>query len=166
MTIIKEKDFTLRPLSMDDLDGFFETMQDPNTKKNMNSVPSTLDEAKEEMHKMLKKVKDGLSEIFTIEVDGAYAGNVTLEYQGYEPSDEGRMHLWVHPDFRGRGLGTKALKTVMDYGFKVRKFKKIFAQCKASNIPVVKVNEKLGFKEVKKHVNESGVEKILWVKES
>jgi len=62
------------------------------------------------------------------------------------------------------GLATKSLGEVIKYGLK-KKFKKIFAQCKAINKSVIKVNKKLGFKIVKTHVNGDGVKKILWVKE-
>lgn len=167
MVIISGHGFKLRPLSIKDLDGFFEIMQDADTMKNLNSVPETIEDAKEELNEMLNKVRNRISEIFTIEINGEYAGNVTLEHQNYDPAnDEGRLHILIHPKFRGRGLATNVLKTVMEYGFKKRKYKRIYAQCKASNIPVVKVNEKLGMKVIKEHVNESGVKKILWVKES
>lgn len=165
MTIIKTKEFTLRPLSMKDLDGFFETMQDEDTKNALMSFPKTIEEAKEEMQEMLQKVEDGISEIFTVVVDGKYAGSVTLEYQGFKPCDEGRLHITIHPDFRGRGLATNVIKRILDYGFKKRKFKRIFAQCKASNKGVVRVNEKVGFTPVKEHVRQ-GVKKILWKKEA
>ncbi|MEA3430439.1 MAG: GNAT family N-acetyltransferase [Nanoarchaeota archaeon] len=163
MTVIITDEFTLRPLAVVDLEGFFETMQDSDTKKALNDVPADIEEAENEIQKMLKKVSDGFSEIFTIEVGGKYAGNVTLEYQGYKPCDEGRLHIFIHPDFRGKGLATKTLKKVIEYGFNERKFVRIFAQCKASNIAIMKLNQKLGLKVVKEHINENGVKKVLWV---
>ncbi len=140
-------------------------MQDEETKKNMQSVPNTLTEAKQEIKDYLKQVKEKDSEYFSIEVDGKYAGNVVLQHQNLDKSsNDGRVHLWIHPDYRGRGLAIKALNEVINYGFK-KKFKRIFAQCKAINRGVIKINKRLGFKKVKTFVNDYGVKKILWVKE-
>jgi|TARA_Y100000310_G_C20330891_1_gene645206 RimJ/RimL family protein N-acetyltransferase len=165
MTIIKTKDFILRPLKLSDAKPYFEVMQDEETKKNMVSVPNNLAEAKQEIKDYLKQVKEKDSEYFTIEVAGKYAGNVVLQHQNWDPnSDEGRVHLWIHPDYRGKGLATKSLNEVIKYGLK-KKFQRIFAQCKAINKGVIAINKKLGFKKVKTHVNEYGVKKILWVKE-
>ena len=163
--IIKTKDFILRPLKLSDSEAYFETMQDKETKKNMETVPETLEETKQEIRDILKQVKEKDSKYFTIEIKGKYAGNVILQHQNWDPkSDEGRVHLWIHPDYRKKGLATNALKEVIEYGFK-KKFKKIFAQCKAINKGVIKINKKLEFKKVKTFVNEQGVKKILWVKE-
>jgi len=165
MTIIQTQDLTLRPLKLSDYIPYFEVMQDEETKKNLNSVPKTLEEAKQEIKDFLKQVKEKDSEYLTIEVGGKYAGNVVLQHQNFDPkSDEGRIHLWIHPNFRGQGLATKALDEVIKHGFK-KKFKKIFAQCKSINYGVIKINEKLGFSIVKTFINDQGVEKILWVKE-
>jgi [ribosomal protein S5]-alanine N-acetyltransferase len=163
--IIKTKDFILRPLRISDAKPYFETMQDEETKRNMETVPENLEETKEEIKRFLKQVKEKDSEYFTIEIKGKYAGNVVLQHQNWDPeSREGRMHIWIHPDYRGKGIATKALSEVMNYGFK-EKFDKIFVQCKAINKGIVHVNEKLGFKKIKTFVNEFRVKKILWVKE-
>lgn len=165
MTTIKTKDFILRPLKLSDAKPYFEVMQDEETKKNLNSVPNTLAEAKQEIKDYLKQVKEKGSEYFSIEVNGKYAGNIVLQPQNWDSnSDEGRVHLWIHPNYRGKGLATKALDEVLKYGFK-KKFKRIFVQCKAINKGVIAINKKLGFKRVKTFVNEHGVKKILWVKE-
>ena len=165
MTTIKTKNFVLRPLKISDAKLYFEVMQDEETKKNMESVPDNLAEAKQEIKNYLKQVKEKGSEYFSIEVNGKYAGNVALQPQNWDfKTDEGRVHLWIHPDYRRKGLATKALNEVLKYGFK-KKFKRIFAQCKAINKGVIAINKKLGFKRVKTFVNEQGVKKILWVKE-
>lgn len=162
---IKSKNFILRPLKLSDAKPYFEVMQDKETQRNLASFPKSLAEVKEEIKDCLKQVKEKDSEYFTIEVDGKYAGNVVLQHQNYDPkSDEGRVHLWIHPDYRGKGLATKALRELVKYGLK-KKFKRIFAQCKAINKGMIKINKKLGFKKVKIHINKQGVKKILFVKE-
>jgi len=94
MTIIKTKDFILRPLKLADAKPYFETMQNEETKRNMESVPDSLAETKQELKKYLKQVKEKDSEYFTIEINGEYAGNVVLQHQNWDPtSNEGRIHL-------------------------------------------------------------------------
>ncbi|MDD5699766.1 MAG: GNAT family N-acetyltransferase [Candidatus Nanoarchaeia archaeon] len=163
MTIIRGDGFILRPLKISDAKGYWETMQDKETIKGLMSVPHSLSEAKKEIKEDIKEMKEKGSEYFTIEVNRKYAGNVILQYQNWDKtSEDGRIHMWLHPDFRGRGLATKAIKKLIGYGFK-KGFKRIYAQCKASNKAVISINKKLGFKKVKTHMVE-GVKKILWVK--
>lgn len=164
MTIIKTKDFVLRPIRMFDAKAYWEIMQDKETKKGFMSVPKNFQEAKKEVKELVSKNKRKVSEVFAIVVNKEYAGSVVLEYQNWNrKSDEGRMHIWLHPKFRGRGIATKAIKTVLTYGFKKKEFEKIYAQCKASNKAVMKVMEKCGFKKVKIHKVER-IKKNLWVK--
>ena len=163
MTVIKSNGFVLRPVKLSDAEPFFETMQDKLTKKNLASVPKTLSEAKSEIRSMIKEMKEKGSEVFTIEVNGKYAGNVILQYQNWDQaSKDGRIHMWLHPKFRGTGLSKKSLNTLIKYGFK--KFTRIYAQCKAINKRMIELLEELNIKKVKTH-NLEGVKRILWVKE-
>ena len=165
MTIIKTNDFILRPLKLSDAEAYFEVMQDEDSRRNFTSVPNSLEDAKQEILNNIKEMVEKDSEYFTIEIDGEYAGNVVLQHQDYDPkSNEGRLHVWIHPIYRGRGLATKAVREVIDYGLKT-KYTKIFAQCKVINKGLIKLTNNLGFKEVKKFTNEDNVEKILLVKE-
>jgi len=150
----------LRPLTIDDAQGYLETMLDKDTIKNLETTPKTLEEVKEEIEQNLKQVEEKDSEYLTIEVEGKYAGNIILQHQDWDPeNDEGRLHLWIHPDYRKKGLATEAVKEALNHGFK--KFSKIFAQCKAHNQGVIKILKKSGFSEVKRHTTDHG-EKILW----
>ncbi len=161
---IKGDGFILRPIKMSDAQAYWETMQDEETIKGFMSVPHSFSEAKEEVKEHIKKSKTKITEVFTIEVDGKYAGNVKLDCQGYKlDTDEGRVHLWVHPDFRGRGLAIKALALLVDYGFNKRKFRVIYAQTKAENKAVAKVLENVGFRFVEYRLVE-GIKKMWWEK--
>jgi len=138
----------LRPLSLDDAQGYLET------------TPKTIEEVREEILVNLKQVEEKDSEYLTILVDGKYAGNIILQHQDWDPeNDEGRLHLWIHPDHRQKGLATEAVKEALNLGFK--KFKKIYAQCKAYNQGVIKILKRSGFFEVKRHTTDHG-DKILW----
>gem|GEM_PF-4113784 len=146
-TTHKGVSFLLRPLSKFDLDGYWETMQDEKTVLSLNTAPESKEEAEVKIKEKLEKVASGFSEIFTIDVDGNYAGNVVLEHNFDKSNPDGRLHIWIHPDYRKHGLATAALQTVIEYGFRT-KYKRIFAQCKESNTDVMQVNERLGFTRV------------------
>lgn len=165
---IKTRDFILRHFKLSDAKEYYESEIDALTKKMHTSFPKNFEEAKKEVSNKIKdyKKKPMVSEAFVIDIAGKYAGDVTLQYQNFDPkSNEGRVHITIHPDFRGKGLATNTLKEIMRYGFKKKKMKRIFAQCKAINKGVIRVNEKCGFKKVKTYVVDGGIKKILWVKE-
>ncbi len=162
MTIIKTTEFILRPISQKDVQGYWECMQDEETKKGFMSTPKDFDEAKNEVQELIEKSNEGITEVFTIEVEGKYAGNVKLDWQNWNTnSGEGRVHLWLHPKFRGQNVATKALKKLIEYGFKDKKMNIIYAQCKKANSAVCRVNEKAGFRKVEERIVD-GVEKIWW----
>jgi RimJ/RimL family protein N-acetyltransferase len=165
--IIKEKGFILRYPKLEDVGGYYETETDPISKKMFMSFPANMDEAKKDLQKHIKdnKKKPLVSETFTIEVGGKYAGYAKIQFQNFDSKgNEGRIHISIHPEFRGKGLATKVIGTITEYGFEKYNFKKIFAQCKFINKAVARVNEKAGFKLVKIYVVE-GVKKMLWVLE-
>lgn len=162
MTDNKKMDFTLRPISMDDLEGYFKCMSDDETIKGFNSVPETREEAREEIKEHLENISEGITEVLTIEVDGKYAGNIKLDYQDFNKySKEGRIHIWMHPSFRGKGIATKAMKEVIKYGFEGKGFNTIYAQCKESNKAVCELNKKVGFELVEPRLI-NGVRKLWW----
>ena len=164
MTIIRTKQFILRPLQLSDTKGYFEVMQDQETKMNLNSVPADIKEARLEIKKYILQAKEKGSENFTIEIRKKYAGNVLLQPQNWDAkTTDGRVHLWIHPYFRGKGIATKALEATISHGFEKR-YDRIFAQHKAINKGLLKIMEKLGFRKVKVHMID-GAKKILWVKE-
>lgn len=172
MTIIKTKDFILRPIRMSDAEEYWEVMQDKDTITNFTTVPNSLIEAQKEIKDMIKDAKEKDSHTFTIVSGGTYAGNVVLQHQNYDKTiNEGRIHVWIHPLFRGKGLATKALISIIHYGFKKKKFKKIYAQCKTINKGMIKIMQKLRFKKVQTLItkpdqwHKGGIQKILWVLE-
>lgn len=167
MTVIKTKDFILRHVEPKDLEGYYEAETDPISKEMFMSYPKNLEEAKGDIEKHIRdnNTKPRVSETFSIIVKGKYAGYAKIQFNGFNSKgDEGRMHIAIHPAFRGIGLATKVVKAITKYGFKKYKFKRIFAQCKFINRAVARVNEKVGFKLEKIH-EVDGIKKMWWVLE-
>ena len=147
MTIIKGKEFILRPIRMSDAEAYFETMQDKQTKRGFMSVPKSLQEAKKEVKEHIQNIRSKKSETFAIEVNGEYAGFVKIDHENWNPKDHrGRIHYCTHPKFRGKGITTKAVKLITEYGFKKLKFKRIMGQCRSFNKASARVLEKAGYK--------------------
>ena len=55
------------------------------------------------------------------------------------------LYIFVHPDFKGHGIGTCAVKQMCEHGFSVLGLEKIYLNTNADNIPARKVYEKCGF---------------------
>lgn len=134
---------------MSDLKGYFESMQDKKTKRFFMSVPRNLQEAKKELKELVKESnkKNPVMITFAIEVNKEYAGFVKIDYENYDPKEHrGRIHYATHPKFRGKGITSRAVKIVTDYGFKKFKLKRIIGTCRAKNKASARVLEKCGYK--------------------
>jgi [ribosomal protein S5]-alanine N-acetyltransferase len=148
MTIIKTKDFILRPIRMDDAKMYLESQLDKEAKIGFMSTPNTLAEARKEIRERLSNMKKKKSETIAIEVNGEYAGFVDI----HELTKKERYkHTAVigyctHPKYRGRGITTKAVKLVTDYAFKKYHLKRISGWCRTFNKASARVLEKAGYK--------------------
>lgn len=170
MTILKTKDFILRPLKIEDAEVYFEITQDKLAQRGFIHPPKDLKEAKEDIKKYIDQGKKGIGEPFAIEVNGEYAGSVILQFQNFNPKDyRGRMHIWLHPKFRGQGIMTRACNLVVKYAFKKYKWVKIIAQTRSYNKSAQGVLKRTGFKLegiLKKDTIKDGkyVDNTLWAR--
>lgn len=160
-----EKRIILRPFSRKDKQGYREVNDDPLSKEMFTSVPANETELDAEIEEKIEKIKLGVSKTLTILVNGEYAGGVVLEFENWNPkNDVGRIHVWIHPKFRNIGLATKALKWIVNYGFTIG-FRRIYAQHKAINLAIAKVNKKLGFT-FEKEIKDGNIKKFRWYKDN
>ncbi|MEK6951694.1 MAG: GNAT family N-acetyltransferase [Nanoarchaeota archaeon] len=142
MTIIKTKEFILRPITLGDAQGYLECHQDKEAKRNFMSVPKNLKEAEEEINGSIKK---GLT--WVIEVNKKFAGFVHLELNNNPKYKHSALvGFGIHPNFRGKGLATKSLKSITNYGFKKLNLVRISGMCRTFNKASAKVMEKAGYK--------------------
>lgn len=142
MVTIKTKDLILRPITMKDGQGYLECHRDKETQRNFMSIPRNLIEAEEEIKESIKK---GIT--FAMEVLGKFAGFIHLELNNNPKYKHSAIIGYaVHPDFRGRGLATKATKLVTNYGFNKLKLKRISGMCRTFNKASARVLEKAGYK--------------------
>jgi len=149
MTIIKTKDFILRHVKVSDAKCFFEAEQDKNARKNFMSTPKTIEEVERDIKcEILQyKRKKPTSEKFTIEFKGECAGWIVLNQLNtpfYE--HKAKIDFCLHPNFRGKGIMTKAVKELTKYAFKKYKLKRIEGWCRTFNKASARVLEKSGYK--------------------
>lgn len=85
---------------------------------------------------------------FAILFNGEFAGSISVRRIDKE-KDIGAIDYWIAPPFWNKGIGTKAAKKAIEYGFKVLGIRNMESFCLVENIGSGKVLEKNGFNFVK-----------------
>jgi RimJ/RimL family protein N-acetyltransferase len=81
---------------------------------------------------------------FVVEVDGEAVGSASLfDVDAYARHAEAGIGL--RPDARGRGIGTEAIRQLVEFGFVRRNLRRIHLQAVASNVGAIRAYEKAGF---------------------
>ncbi|MCF7798661.1 GNAT family N-acetyltransferase [Candidatus Woesearchaeota archaeon] len=169
MTIIKTKDFTLRPIRASDAQGYLECHEDKEAKANFTSVPTTIHEAKEEILEG-KKERNAINKKFAIIVEGKFAGFINLELTNHPRyKHSANISYGIHKDFRGQGLATKALKKITTYGLNELKLKRISGYCRTHNKASAKVLANAGYEHEgtlrkNKFMNGKYLDDMIWAK--
>jgi len=144
--IIKSKKFSLRYPKLSDAKSNFEVQQDKDTAMNFRHHPETLKQAKEEIESAIKenRKKVKTSENFAIDVNGEFAGSISLHHIVY--NHKCAITYNIGPKFRRQGIVSEAVKLLTNYAFKKYKLIRIEAGLRAYNIGSKKILEKNGFK--------------------
>lgn len=81
---------------------------------------------------------------FVVDVDGAAVGTVTLF--GFDAlARHAEAGISLLPEARGRGVGTAALRQLVEFGFVRRNLRRVHLQAIASNAAALRSYEKAGF---------------------
>lgn len=83
--------------------------------------------------------------IFAIEINGEAAGGIGLHFQTDIYRKNAELGYWIAEPYWGKGIMTKAVSRMVDYGFKTFEIQRIFARPFGTNIASQKVLEKAGF---------------------
>ena len=170
MITIKTKDFILRPAKASDAKGYHDCHQDDAARAAFTSVPETVADAKKELQENLKKARQGLNEMFAIEVEGRFAGFVNLKLNDHPRYKHSAIIGYgIHRDHRGRGLASKAVKKATSHALNKRKLKRIVGYCRAHNKSSARVMEKAGYQlegvlRKNKYMNGRYVDDMVWAK--
>ncbi|MGH3876106.1 MAG: GNAT family N-acetyltransferase [Actinophytocola sp.] len=106
---------TLRAHTESDVDGMVEQCVDPESIEWLRvPVPYTRDDAVRYLEVIAAGWRSDKDFCFAVEVDGAFAGSVALRHllEGV-----GEIAYGLHPAARGRGMCSRAVKLLLDWGF-------------------------------------------------
>ena len=141
--------FILRKLSVKDAQGWLDIQNDKEARRNFNSVPETLSEAKKELKEKLENIKKKKAEFLAIEIDRKFVGFVgihSLDKKSLNRKESvGVIGAGLHKNFRGKGIVTSVVKLFIPYCFKKFKLGKISGRCREFNRASVRLMEKCGF---------------------
>ena len=138
--MIKTRDFIIRPIRLSDAKAYLDCHKDKEARANFSSCPSTLGSARKELQEKTTKR-------FAIEKDGFMVGFVTFKLNKHPRYKHSAIIGYgMHKDFRGKGIATKAVKAVTEYGFKKLGLRRISGMCRTHNKASIRVLQKAGYK--------------------
>lgn len=137
---------TLRPWHLDDIDDLVALANNKNIAQFMADVfphPYTIENGKTFIGFATSNPN---SKIFAIIVDNKPIGSIGLHLQTDILRKNAEIGYWLGEDYWGKGIITKAIPQIIDYGFKNMDIVRIFARIFETNKASQKVVEKCGFK--------------------
>ena len=138
-------EFTLRKWTIDDLGSLVQFANNANIAMFMNEQfphPYTLDKGKAFIENSLKQ---NPTSIFAIAIDGEAAGGIGIHPQNGIQCKNAELGYWLAEPFWGKGIITKAIGAMVEYGFKTFDINRIFARPFGTNIGSQKALSKAGF---------------------
>ena len=89
--------------------------------------------------------KDDPVHIFAIEVDGKAIGGIGIHPQTDVMRKNAELGYWLGQNYWGKGIITRAVQQMVDFGFKTFDITRIYARPYHTNIASQRVLEKAGF---------------------
>ncbi|MGC3978384.1 MAG: GNAT family protein [Paludibacteraceae bacterium] len=89
--------------------------------------------------------KDNTSKVFAIEVDGEAVGSIGIFQQADIHEKNAEIGYWLSEKYWGKGIMTKAIREIVDYGFNTFDIVRIYARPFSTNKGSQRVLEKAGF---------------------
>lgn len=142
------KDIYIRPLEEKDAYVSVNWRNNPEIWKFTGSKPNkvvTIDMELSWIKNIVTRTNEKRFAICLLE-NNQYIGNVQLT----DITDaDAQFHIFIgEPDFWNRGIGTKATKLILEYGFNKLKLSSIYLHVKGSNKSAIKAYQNSGFKNV------------------
>ena len=143
MPIIKSKRFVLRPLRKGDEKSLVENINDKDIYRYTLRIPHpyTMKHAKQWINSVKKKDKTKIN--LAIVVNGEVVGGIGLNDIQKHKAEIG---YWLGKKYWNKGVMTKAVKLVTDFGFRNLKLKRIYAHIRPENKASIIVLERNRFK--------------------
>lgn len=154
--MISTGDISIRPMKASDFDLVAKWLSDPRVFEFIHGKPKDLTWVKKKYGPRIAKKEKINSNI--IEYKNKPVGYIQYfdikpyekDYEMENANDIWAIDLWIgEPNFWDKGIGSKALKLIMEHIFKDKKAKKIIIDPHIDNSRAIHVYEKVGFKKVK-----------------
>jgi RimJ/RimL family protein N-acetyltransferase len=146
MIKLTNENVTLREFTADDKYRLAELANNPKISINLRDAfpnPYTISDAENFLEKYAKLDS---SQIFAIEYNGVYAGNIGLHMGNDVYRKSAEIGYFLGEPFWNRGIMTKAVNLICDFGFKTMDIVRIHAGIFEYNPASMRVLEKCGFK--------------------
>jgi len=157
---IKGEGFLIRPFTSEDAPSLASALNDKAVTERLTNIPYPYEfwDATRWIASTTQVVTmDSTRVNFAIIVDGRVAGSVSfidLKMQ----QNNAQISVWVARRFWKQGLATKALESLIAFGFVQMELYRVFAFCVADNEKSQKMLTRLGF-------TQEGVHRLEWKKE-
>lgn len=138
---------SLRPWKLDDLDELVSLANNKNVAQFMADVfphPYSVENGKTFI---AFATSNPNSKIFAIIANGKPVGSIGLHLQSDILRKNAEIGYWLGEAFWGKGIITKAIPQMVDYGFKNMDIVRIFARIYGTNLPSQNAITKSGFKQ-------------------
>ncbi|MCU7549185.1 GNAT family N-acetyltransferase [Chitinophagaceae bacterium LB-8] len=138
-------EFILRRWNMKDLDSLVQYANNQNIARFMTDLfphPYTQEKGREFIQ---YASKGNPPNILAIEIDGKAVGGIGIHPQSDIQRKNAELGYWLAEPYWGKGIITKAIIQMIDYGFKNWDINRIFARPFGHNIASQKALEKAGF---------------------
>ncbi|KQW42607.1 GNAT family acetyltransferase [Nocardioides sp. Root1257] len=145
---------TVRPLAASDArawrdarrrNGAWLTPWDATVPPGADGRPSTFGSLVRRLH---RQARAGTTYPFAIEVDGRFAGQVTVNNIVRGSAQFASVGYWIDQQFAGRGVMPRAVALVIDHCFTTARLHRIEIAIRPENSNSLRVVEKLGLREV------------------
>ena len=143
----------LRPITPDDLPALLRWLSDPEVMAFYGRPPSTLAEARGEF----LEPSSLPCWRFIIEADGRAIGEIQYSFSYADVTWSAGIDIFIgEPAARDRGLGTEAIRTVLQYLFETKGVSRVVIDPEPSNRRAIRAYEKAGFRldgVIRRHTN-------------
>ena len=137
--------FTLRPWKTDDLASLLRNAGNPNIARFMtDSFPHPYQEENGRAFIQFAN-SDQPVRIFCIDMEGEACGGIGIHPQSDIQRKNAELGYWLGEPFWGKGIMTRAIPMVVEFGFRNYDIERIFARPFGNNPASQKVLEKAGF---------------------
>ena len=103
---------------------------------------------KQLVRRLSKQAREGVTYPFVIEVDGQFAGQVTVNNIVRGSAQFASIGYWLDQRFAGRGVMPRAVAMVIDHCFVTARLHRIEIAIRPENSNSLRVVEKLGIREI------------------